>query len=89
MDLDRIKVRIREFASRPKNIGFDELETFLTNHISPLFKNFNHHGKGSHNAFTVGSCTFNIPSHRPFVKRIYVEKFLDAMTVLGLYDPED
>ena len=55
MDRERIKDRIKEFAARPKNVRYGELETLLDNHIKHLVENFNHHGKESHRAFTVGA----------------------------------
>jgi hypothetical protein len=89
MDRERIKDRIKEFAARPKNVRYGELETLLDNHIKHLVENFNHHGKGSHHAFTVGANTFTIPDRRPFVLKVYVKNFLDAMAAIELYDPED
>jgi hypothetical protein len=53
-----------------------------------MYPNYNHHGN-PHHAFTLGSSTFNIAQpRRGCVKRIYIEKFLEAMVSLGLYEPE-
>jgi hypothetical protein len=89
MNRDRIEAAIRAFASSPKSVRFDELITFLDTHIQPMFPNYNHHGS-AHHGFTVGQQTFNIvkPHKGPFVKKCYVEKFLDAMEAVGLYDGE-
>ena len=87
MDLFRIKERIQEIAASPKNVRFEELVTFLDNHIGPMYPNYNHHG-GSHHAFTLGDRTFTIPaSKRPCVKQVYVREFLKAMEALGLFEP--
>ena len=89
MDRERIKARIREIAASPKNVRFDEIETLLDNHIGPLFPGYSHHGN-PHHAFTVGGQTFNIakPHGGGLVKKIYIEKFLDSMEMIGLYDTE-
>ena len=89
MDLPRIKARILEIASNPKNVDFEDLIRLLDNHIGPLYQNYNHHGS-PHHAFTLGGETFNVsqPKRGP-VKKPYVEKFLDAMEALELYDPEE
>lgn len=88
MDVRRIKARIADIASRPKNVRFEELETLLDNHIGPLFKNYNHHGH-PHHAFTIGGNTFNVaqPHGGGFVKKRYIEFFLEAMEAVGFYDP--
>jgi hypothetical protein len=89
MDVERIKARLREIAGRRKNVRFDELINLLDNHIGPLFENYNHHGK-THHAFTVGSQTFNIPEPKgKFVMKYAVDKFLDKMEAVGLFEPED
>jgi hypothetical protein len=56
---------------------------------APLFPNFNHHG-GPHHTFTVGNQTFCVaePHHSPFVKKIYVNLFLEAMEAVELYERE-
>lgn len=90
MDADRVRKRIADIASSPKNVRFDELETLLDNHVRHLFPagRYNHHNPGgSHHAFTVGDQTFTVP--RPTsgcVKEVYVKKFLNAMEELGLYE---
>ncbi len=88
MDINRIKARIADIASKPKNVRFDELETLLDNHIGPLFENYNHHGN-PHHAFTVGEHTFNVPKPHGggFVKKRYIEFFLEAMEAVDLYNP--
>ena len=89
MELQRIRARIREMAASPKNVRFDEVETLLDNHIGPLFPNYSHHHKSTHHAFTVGTPTFTIPKpHAGCVKRKYIMNFLDAMEMIGLYDPD-
>lgn len=89
MDRQRIRAKIREMAANPKAIRFDEIVNLLDNHVGPLFPNYNHHHKGSHHAFTVGKQTFTIPKpHAGQVKKRYVMSFLDAMQMVGLYDPE-
>ena len=90
MDADRIRKKIAEFASSPKNVRFDELAALLDNHIggpNGLFpEGYNHHG-GSHHAFTVGGRTFKIAEPKTgCVKQIYVKHFLNAMEELGLYE---
>jgi hypothetical protein len=89
MDLERVRLKIKEIAASPTNVDFDELVGLLDNHISPMFPNYNHHGN-PHHAFTLGDQTFNIaqPHRNRFVKKCYVEKFLDAMLALGLYEEE-
>jgi hypothetical protein len=89
MDLARLRKRIKEIADSPKNVRFDELSNLLDNHIKPLFGDYNHHGN-PHHAFTVGGQTFNISEpHRGNVKEVYVRKFLEAMEVVGLHEPEE
>jgi hypothetical protein len=58
----------------------------LENHIKHVVANYNHHHKGSHHAFTVGDKTFTIPDRRPFVLKVYVMNFLEAMESVGLND---
>jgi len=89
MDLERIRARIADIATRPKHVRFDELSNLLDNHIGPLYENYNHHGS-PHHAFTLRDQTFNIAQpHSGSVKARYIRSFLDAMEALGLYDPED
>jgi hypothetical protein len=89
MDEQRIRKRIAVFAQSPKNVRFDDLVSLLDNHISRGYSNYNHRDSGSHHAFTVGDQTFNVVKPQSgCIKRIYVEKFLDAMEELLLYDPE-
>ena len=88
-DLARIRKNIEEIAASPKNVDFDELVSLLDNHIGKMYANYNHHGN-PHHAFTVGQQTFNIAKPRQgCVKKVYIEKFLDAMQALGLHDPEE
>lgn len=88
MNRERIKAAIQAIADSPKTVRFDELITLLDNHVGPMFPNYNHHGS-PHHAFTVGAQTFNIAKpHGAFVKKCYVDKFLDAMEAVGLYDGE-
>jgi hypothetical protein len=88
MDRQRIRAKIREMAAHPKSVRFDEIENLLDTHIRPLFPDYSHHGN-PHHAFTVGSQTFNIAKpHAGCVKKPYIMKFLDAMEIVGLYDPE-
>ena len=88
MDLDRIRARIADIAAHPKNVRFEEVSNLLDNHVGPRFANYNHHGN-PHHAFTLGEHTFNIAQpHSGFVKRKYIENFLDAMEALGLHGPE-
>jgi len=89
MDRQRIRARIREMAANPKAVRFDEIENLLDTHIRPLFPDYSHHGN-PHHAFTVGGQTFNIAKpHSGRVKKPYIMKFLDAMEIVGLYDPEN
>jgi hypothetical protein len=89
MDVDRIRKKIAEFASSPKNVRFDELATLLDNHICDLYPaQYNHHTSGgSHHSFTVGDQTFTIrkPSSGR-LNQVYVKHFLNAMEELGLYE---
>jgi len=88
MDRQRIRAKIREMASHPKGVRFDEIENLLDTHIRPLFPDYSHHGN-PHHAFTVGGQTFNIAKpHAGCVKKPYILKFLDAMAIIDLYDPE-
>ena len=88
MDRQRIRAKIREMAANPKAVRLDEIVNLLDNHIGPLFLNYSHRG-GHHHAFTVGSQTFNVARpHSGCVKKIYFMKFLDAMEMVELYDPE-
>lgn len=88
MDVKRIRARIREMAASPKSVRFDEIENLLDTHIRPLFPDYSHHGN-PHHAFTLGGQTFNIAKpHAGRVKKPYIMKFLEAMEVVGLYDPE-
>jgi hypothetical protein len=95
MDIERIRTRLHEIASSPKNVRFSELEALLDNHIGLMFANYNHRDNGAHHAFTVGpqygAQTFNIaePHGGGFVKARYVRAFLDAMEELGVYVPEE
>lgn len=87
MDVNRIKDRILEIAASPKNVRFADIQGLLDNHICHLYPNYNHHGPGSHHAFTVGTETFTIVEpNSGCVKQVYVKKFLDAMMELGLYE---
>jgi hypothetical protein len=90
MDRKRIGQALDEIAAHRKNVRFREIEALLENHIGPLFSNYNHHG-GRHHTFTVGSCTFCIaePHRSPFVKKVYIDLFLDAMEIVGLYERKD
>ena len=75
-------------AANPKSVRFDEIVNLMDNHIGPLFANYSHRG-GAHHAFTVGSRTFNIAKpHAGCVKKPYIMRFLDAMAMVDLYDPE-
>ncbi len=88
MDRQRIRAKIREMAANPKGVRFDEIENLLDTHIRPLFPDYSHHGN-PHHAFTVGGQTFNIAKpHAGCVKKPYIMKFLDAMAMVDLYDPE-
>jgi hypothetical protein len=93
MNLDRIKDRVAQIAQNPAHVRFSEVETLLENHIRLAVTKYNHHGKGSHHAFTVGNergvVTFTIPDRRPFLLKKYVLLFLNNMEELGLYVPED
>lgn len=89
MDIERIKAKLRDIAGHRKHVRFAELENLLDNHIGPMFGNYNHHGS-PHHAFTVDKETFNIAEPKSqFVKKPYIDAFLDAMAALGLFDPED
>jgi hypothetical protein len=89
MDADKVRKRIANIASSPKNVRFDELATLLDNHICDLFpRKYNHRNpSGSHHAFTVGNQTFTVrkPSSG-CVNQVYVNQFLNAMEELGLYE---
>jgi hypothetical protein len=91
MDRKRLNEALRDIAGRKKHVRFRELESLLDNHIGPLCPNYNHHGS-PHHAFTVGEHqTFVIPEPKrtPFVKEVYVSRFLDEMEALGLYTEAD
>jgi hypothetical protein len=86
MDIERIRAKIAEIATRPKHVHFDEIVGLLDNHIKNICGSYNHHGN-PHHAFTVGQETFNIAKpHKGFVKKVYVTRFLEAMEALGLYE---
>lgn len=88
MDRQRIRAKIRAMADSPKNVRFEEVQNLLDIHIQPLFSDYSHHGS-AHHAFTVGGQTFNIAKpHSACVKKPYIMKFLDAMAMVDLYDPE-
>jgi len=90
MDEERIRKRIAEIAESPKNVRFEDLVSLLDNHLAQLYANYNHRDSGSHHAFTVGNQTFTVVKpHTGCIKRVYIEKFLDAMEELLLYDPEE
>jgi hypothetical protein len=90
MDRQRIRAKIREMAANPKGVRFDEIENLLDTHIRPLFPDYSHHDRGgSHHAFTIDRQTFNIPKpNAGQVKKPYIMKFLEAMEMVDLYDPE-
>lgn len=93
MDFERIRKRLADIAGRRKHVRFEEIANLLDKHIGPIVPNYNHHGS-PHHAFTVGIEaeveTFTIPEPEgQFVKKVYVDKFLDAMAVLGFYDEEE
>jgi len=90
MDRQRIEAAIRDIATSPKNVHFDDLVNLLDNHIKHLFPGYNHHGN-PHHAFTVAGQTFNIakPHGQGKVKSVYVRNFLAAMEAAGLYSPEE
>jgi hypothetical protein len=90
MDRDRIRARPVELGGRRRSVRFRELESILENHVRHLFPNCNHHGR-PHDAFTVGDQTFCIaePHPGPFVKKVYVDAFLNAMEAVGLYKAEE
>jgi hypothetical protein len=90
MDRQRIRAKIREMAASPKAVRFDEIVNLLDNHIGPLFPNYSHRNRGgSHHAFTIDRQTFNIPKpNAGQVKKPYIMKFLEAMEMVDLYDPE-
>lgn len=88
MDSDRIRDRLREIAGRKKHVRFEEIFKLLENHIGPMFPNYNHHGS-PHHTFTVGQETFCIAEpKKAFVKKPYVDAFLDAMAAVGLFEQE-
>jgi len=89
MDRKRIGLALQDIASRRRNVRFREIETLLENHVRLIFPNFNHHGS-PHHTFTVGNQTFCVaePHHSPFVKKVYVDLFLEAMEAVGLYERE-
>lgn len=90
MDEERLRKAIGAFAASPKNVHFQELVSLLDNHIGPMFRNFNHHHRSSHHAFTVGDQTFTVAQPKgAHVKPVYVKKFLRAMEALKLFEPED
>lgn len=93
MDIERIRERLADIAGRRKHVRFDEIANLLDKHIGPIVPNYNHHGS-PHHAFTVGTETevetFTIPEPKgQFVKKVYIDKFLDAMAALGFHDEEE
>lgn len=95
MDEVRLRQRVKEIAANVKNVRIEDLFTLLDNHIGPYCQskglNYDHrHHSGSHHAFTVGSGTFTVP--RPhgtsLLKPVYVQKFLEAMELVGLFEEE-
>jgi hypothetical protein len=89
MDRSRIAEALEDIAGRLAHVRFTEIENLLDKHIKPLCQNFNHHGH-PHHAFTVFEQTFVVvePKKSPFVKKVYVKKFLEAMQGAGFYCPE-
>jgi hypothetical protein len=93
MDDARLKKRVRKIAESVKNVRFEDLCTLLENHIKPFCEakglSYDHRNPpGSHHAFTVGTKTFNLvrPHGTPLLKRVYVERFLEAMEHINLYE---
>ena len=87
-DLDKIKKRIAEIASSPKNVTLAEIEWVvdrLGEHGHRVTKRDATHGK----LFSVGSQRFMVNHHNPGntqAKPYSVKDFLNAMIELGLYE---
>lgn len=78
---DKVLARIRQ---NPKHVRFEELESIL---LRIGFKK--RHDGTSHTTFTFGKHILTVPKRKPFVKRVYVELFLQALDeIKELDEPE-
>jgi len=95
VDDARLKRRVLEIAESVKNVRFEELCTLLDNHIKPFCEarglSYDHRNRGSsHHAFTVGSKTITLVKPHghgtSLLNKRYVERFLEAMEHITLYE---
>jgi hypothetical protein len=89
MDLERLRKRIQEYASNPKNVRFDSIDTFIRNHLVPHCGGKEPRSAGSHYTYTVADQVFQITRRPGLIKKCYVLTFLEAMESLGLYQAEE
>ncbi|MCI0550600.1 MAG: toxin HicA [Anaerolineae bacterium] len=75
---------LAKIRQNPKHVRFEELESVL------LRLGFKKRQDGtSHSIFTFGKHILNIPKRKPFVKRVYVELFLQVLDeIKELDEPE-
>jgi hypothetical protein len=88
-EIDKIKERIAELASRPKNVTKEEIE-WVVNQLKPFHKVTSR--KARHGAlFSVDGKKFMVNHHNPGqkqVKKYSVDDFLEVLMELGWYEED-
>ncbi len=86
-DLEKIKGRIADIASRRRNVTLDEIEWVVTQ-LRPIYEVRERHATHG-KLFAVGHTRFMVNHHNPGskqVKRYSVDEFCNAMAELGLLE---
>lgn len=84
---EKIRFRIREIASRPRNVTLGDIE-WVMNQLAE-FEEVEVVGNEHRKAWSLGGCTFSVCTHHRGAKQIkpvYVKSFLNAMIGTGWYE---
>ncbi len=87
-ELEQIKARIREIAGRRKNVTFSEIE-WVVNQLGRNGYEVSSRKNDHQTLFRVANFRFGICFHNPGerqIKSYYVDRFLNVMIDLELYD---
>jgi len=85
--LEEVRKRIREIASKPKNVTYGEIE-WVVNQLRQFYDVKERQAKHG-TLFRVGNQRFMVSGHNPGnrqVKKYCVDDFVGAMVELGLYE---
>jgi hypothetical protein len=84
---EKIRLRIRQIASRPRNVTLGDIE-WVMNQLRD-FEDITVVGNEHRKAWTIRDETFGVCTHHRGVKQIkpaYVKSFLNAMINTGWYE---